>query len=187
MKKSLTIGLSALALVGGGSAALAMHHGGGMKADANGDGVVTRAEAEAEAGATAMFAKMDANNDGTLNAADREARKQARRTKMFAALDADNNGQISRDEFMNHEHEGKRGKGHKMGKRGHRGGKMMLRMADTDKDGNISQAEFTAAAMSRFDKTDANNDGQVTAEERQAHREQMRAKWHEKKHGNGAS
>ncbi|MCB2064242.1 MAG: EF-hand domain-containing protein [Novosphingobium sp.] len=196
MNKTLLVGLSALALVGGGTAALAAHHGGGMKADANGDGIVTRAEAQT--GAAAMFAKMDANSDGVLNAADREARMKERRTKMFAAIDADGNGQISREEFMAHKHEGKRGEmrgdkdgmkggmGHKMGMRGHRGGKMM-QMADANKDGSISKAEFTAAAMSRFDKTDANNDGKVTAEERQAAREQMRAKWREMKQGGDAS
>lgn len=196
MNKTLLAGLSAMALVGGAGAAYAHNHGGGMKADANGDGIVTRAEAET--GATERFAKMDANNDGVINAADREMRMNERRTKMFAMMDADNNGQISRDEFMAHKHEGmrggmhggkdgmKEGKGHKMGMRGHRGGKMM-QMADTNNDGAISKAEFTAAWMSRFDKADANNDGQVTAEERQAMREQMRAKWHEKKHGGDAS
>jgi hypothetical protein len=38
----------------------------------------------------------------------------------------------------------------------------------------ISKAEFQAAAMARFDKADANGDGIVTAEERQAAREARR-------------
>ena len=54
-------------------------------------------------------------------------------------------------------------------------------LADTNKDGAISQAEFTAGALQRFDRTDANHDGTVTKEERQAARkamrEEMRARW----------
>jgi Ca2+-binding EF-hand superfamily protein len=53
----------------------------------------------------------------------------------------------------------------------------MARMADTNSDGAITTAEFTAAALQRFDAMDTNKDGQVTPEERQAAREQMRAKW----------
>lgn len=168
--KKLTIGLSALAL-GIGGVAYAAHHGP--------DGPMSRADAETRA--NAMFAKMDANNDGVLTEADREARKAARKSEMFAKIDADSNGQISRDEFMAFEHKGMRaghkghGKGHhRMGK-GH-GGMMMHKMADADGDGSISKAEFTAAALKRFDKADANNDGTVTPEERQAMHAQMREK-----------
>ncbi len=194
MKHPLMIGLSALALVAvGGGAALAHEHGDGMKADADGNGVVTRAEAEA--GATAMFAEMDSDGNGTLTPADRDARMAAHHAEMFAMLDTDKNGQISRDEFMAHKpggmgdgkHDGA-GKGmgsghHKMGMRGHGGGKMMMNMADANSDGSITKAEFTAAAMTRFDKTDTNKDGQVSAEERKAMHEQMRAKWKEMKQG----
>lgn len=194
MKKSLIFGLSALALAAGGSAALAHNHSGGMKADADGNGVITRAEAET--GAAARFAMMDANKDGALTPADREARMAAHRAEMFAMMDADKNGQISRDEFMAHRHEGEPGgrmhgnKGmghHKMGMGGHGRGGMMMDMGDANKDGNISQAEFTAAALSHFDQADANKDGQVSAEERKAMHEQMRAKRHEMKHDHSAT
>ena len=46
--------------------------------------------------------------------------------------------------------------------------------ADADSDGRITQAEFTAAAMARFDGMDANSDGTVTAAERQAQRAERR-------------
>ncbi len=177
--KKITLGLSAFALATAGTA-LAAGHEGRMGPDANDDGVVTRAEAQAHAGK--MFAKMDANNDGALNEADREARKAERKTKMFEALDADSNGQISRDEFMAFEHEGKRGKRgkhHRMGHGRDHHGKMM-KGADTNNDGAISEAEFTTAALARFDKTDTNNDGQVTREERRAAFKEMRGKWHGK-------
>ena len=51
----------------------------------------------------------------------------------------------------------------------------MLRMADTNGDKSVSQAEFTAAADKRFAAMDANADGSVTAEERQAVRSERRA------------
>jgi len=180
MKKPLILGLSAIALATGG-VAFAHNHGGGMKADTDGNGQVSRAEAEA--GAAARFARMDANNDGALTAADREARMAEHRAKMFTALDADKNGQISRDEFMTHKPEGMHAGmghgGHKMGMRGHRGGGMMMGMADANKDGSVSKAEFTAAALARFDKTDADKNGQISAEERKA----MRDTRHSMKHG----
>ena len=176
--KKMTIGLSgaALALAGVAYAQPGMH----AKGDANGDGVVSRAEAKTHA--AQMFGWMDANDDGKLDQTDRKARKTERRTKMFEALDADNNGQISRDEFMAFEHDGKHGeRGHWGHKRGHRGSKMMMKMADSDNNGAVSQAEFTDAAMQRFDRTDTNNDGQVTKEERQAARAAMRDHWRQGK------
>jgi Ca2+-binding EF-hand superfamily protein len=187
MNKSLIIGLSAMALATSG-AAYAHNHGGDMMGDADGNGVMTRAEAQA--GAAAMFAKMDANNDGALTPADREARMAEHRAQMFAMMDTDKNGQISRNEFMAHKHEGMRGdkdgKGHKMGMRG-RGGGMMMQKADANNDGRVTKAEFTAAAMTRFDRADANKDGQVTSDERKAMREEMRGKWRAMKQGGDAS
>lgn len=182
MMKTLTLGISAAALVMTG-AAIAAPGGSRPNPDADGNGIVTRAEAQTHA--AAMFTRMDANNDGQLNQADRDLRRQERRAKMFEALDADSNGSVTRDEFMAFKHEGKGdrdGKRHRMGKRGHRGGgMMMMRQADTNNDGAISQAEFSAAASLRFDAIDANKDGQITQEERQAHRQEMRSKWREAK------
>lgn len=159
------------------------------------DAVQTRADAEAKA--AQMFARMDANKDGKLDAADRAAQHAERQAKMFASLDADGNGSISKAEWDKHgadraakraergekradageagegkRHHGMRG-GH--GKRGgHRG--MMMGKADTDGDKAVSQAEFQTAALARFDAADANKDGQVTPEERQAQRGAWRAK-----------
>lgn len=47
--------------------------------------------------------------------------------------------------------------------------------ADTNKDGEISKAEFVAHANARFKKSDANDDGVVTREERRAEHERRRA------------
>jgi hypothetical protein len=162
---------------------------------ADGNAVQTRADAQARA--TQMFAKMDANKDGKLDATDRAAQRAERQAKRFASLDADGNGSISKAEWDKHgadraakraergekraeageagegkRHHGMRG-GH--GKRGGHHG-MMMGKADTDGDKAISQAEFQTAALARFDAADANKDGQVTAEERQAQRGAWRAK-----------
>jgi len=151
------------------------------------NGVITRAQAEARA--TAMFQRMDVNKDGKLDKADREARQTARRAALFDRLDTDKNGQLSREEFsarpQRPEHAAKTpgakgGKHHRWNDRRHRGG-MMGRMADTDKNGAITQAEFTAAALQRFDRMDADKDGQVTQEERQAARKAMRDQWRAKR------
>ena len=160
------------------------------------DKTVTRAEAEAKAGE--HFAKADVNKDGKLDQADREARKGER----FKKLDTDGNGSISQAEFaaahqgkgmgkgpgmggehagMKHEgmqqggmrHGGKHMRGGKMGAQGMRGG-MMMRMADTNKDGAITRAEFVGAAMKHFDMADGNKDGSVTPDERKAAMQKMR-------------
>jgi hypothetical protein len=54
------------------------------------------------------------------------------------------------------------------------GGAMLLGMADANKDGAVTQAEFTAGALAMFDKADANKDGTVSREEHRAARAAMR-------------
>ena len=46
--------------------------------------------------------------------------------------------------------------------------------ADLNQDGQVSKAEFTQAAESRFYATDADNDGFLTRDERKAHKEAER-------------
>ena len=191
--KKLTLGLSALALVAAGTA-YAAPEASKRGADADSNGVVTRAEKQTHA--SAMFTRLDFNKDGRIDASDRDARREQRMTERFGALDTDKSGQISKSEFMarparpegapdakGDRRGGHGGKHRGWGGRGRGDGGMMGLGADTDKNGAISQAEFTAAALARFDRTDANKDGQVTKEERQAARanmrEQMRAKWRE--------
>lgn len=191
--KMIALGLSAAALAMGG---VAYAQQTSTSAEANKDRVVTRAETESRA--AEMFAKMDVDKDGYLTDADREAKRQERRTRMFEALDANKDGNISRDEFMASRPEAKgkpeaksEARGERRGGRHHRmgGGRgfhgKMMESIDTDKDGKISQAEFVAASLKRFDSVDANKDGQITREERQAHREQMRGKWRQKAGNSG--
>ena len=153
------------------------------RADQDGDRVVTKAEAMAAA--DAVFTKMDANGDGTLNDGD----KAAILAKRFAAIDTDKNGAISQAEFMAaHDMRGehradrreKRMEHGKMGKRheheGGRDGRMdMMARADSNGDKAISQPEFRAAAEARFAKADTNKDGSITPDERKAGR---KGRWH---------
>lgn len=229
--KTLLLGLSAAALTIGGVAcaqAPANNAPANQKPrmerprmDADGDGVITRAEAQARA--TELFAKLDVNKDGKLDKADRELMHQQRREKMFAKLDTNGDGSISKAEFMadrgpegrgpggpgpdgmdgppppppGGEHDGMRPGMHggKMGRGGHhggpgrfggpRGGMMMEKQADTNNDGAVTQAEFVAAALKRFDAQDTNHDGKVTTEERaaarKAHMDERKARWEARK------
>ncbi|WP_404479771.1 hypothetical protein [Novosphingobium sp. BL-52-GroH] len=231
--KKLTLGLSAAALAIGGVAcaqapATPPHDRPGHdrpRIDANGDGTVTRAEAQAAA--TAMFARLDVDKDGKLDQADRDLGRQQMRDRMFARLDANGDGSISKAEFSaekgpdargpgmdgppppggpgedappppppgqdgpdkaghgpdgrgDHDRHGGRG-GHGFGRGGHGGMMAMARDADANKDGAISQAEFMAAAMKRFDAEDTNHDGQVTKAEREAAHAAKKARWDARK------
>src|SRR3546814_6385629 len=73
---------------------------GGRTGDADGNGVLTRAEAQAHA--TDRFAKMDTNKDGKIDAADRQAARAAMQAKRFAAFDANSDGSISKAEWDQH-------------------------------------------------------------------------------------
>ncbi|MCW1401281.1 EF-hand domain-containing protein [Novosphingobium sp. MW5] len=188
MRKHLLI-LSAATLGLMGTAALAQNAAGPMAGK-----TLTRAEAEAKAGE--RFAMADVNKDGKLDKADREARQ----AEHFKKLDTDGNGSISQAEFMaahqGGKHAGGMGRGgdhagmkhegmaddgkmggmkHRMaGRGGKMGGHMMMRMADADKDGAVTRAEFVSASLKRFDMTDANKDGSVSPDERKAAMQKMR-------------
>jgi Ca2+-binding EF-hand superfamily protein len=142
------------------------------------------------------FDRLDANHDGKLDQADREARQKIR----FDRVDTNHDGQVSYAEFTAAhtrfaqarkersaqrserfgQHAGRQGEqrmalnGFGRGFAG-RGG--MARLADADKDGVITKAEFQAAALQRFDRLDTNHDGTVTRDEAKAARDNMRQQW----------
>ena len=166
--------------------------------DTNGDGELSQAEMKAMHEARmAKWAERrakragDTAQNGAQNA-DRAAKRAERAAAMFERLDTDNSGGLSQAEMaagreMRHERraamaEGARADGAKAdGKRHggwHRGGGMgMMKGADTNGDGNITRAEFDAAAKARFDTMDADSSGSITAEERTAAREARKAQW----------
>ncbi|MET0373837.1 MAG: calcium-binding protein [Rhizorhabdus sp.] len=152
------------------------------KADANGDGYVTKAESDAAR--EAMKAKF-------------AERREERRDERFAALDADKNGALSKEEFSARPprpegkdgerrfgqrggHGGKHGMHHRGGMGGFGGGQWFER-ADANKDGKVSLAEASAGALAMFDRADANKDGTISPEEHKAARDAMRAKWQERR------
>lgn len=127
---------------------------------------LTRAEALSEA--REHFARMDANKDGKLDAADRGSRHQQMAGAMFDRMDADRNGSISREEWNSGaarlaEADGKREELRHMLRMGRPARPMM---GDTDGDRAISAQEFEARAMKRFEEADADKDGTVTMAER---------------------
>jgi len=124
---------------------------------------VTRAAYDANM--NGEFAKIDANRDGTVSAAELSAargrataeatRRQA--SAMFSKLDTDKNGSLSAAEF----------------------GKLLtvdpaklppapLLQFDANKDGNVTRAEFTAGTGANFASIDTNKDGTVSVAEMQA-------------------
>ena len=78
--------------------------------------------------------------------------------RVFARMDKNGDGVITADEMG------------PMAGRGPGGG---LMAADTNHDGKISHAEFTAQAAARFAKLDANGDGQISPDEMKASMERM--------------
>jgi hypothetical protein len=160
---------------------------------------MTRADVQARV--KTQFAEMDANKDGAVTKAETEATRTEHMSKMqsdmFAKMDADMNGSISRAEFdAHHQHMMSEGMapppmaGRGGMKRKHMGhgeggqGRMedrMFGMADANKDGQVTEAEATQAALARFDKVDTNKDGTISDLERTAARAAMRAEWRAKK------
>ena len=147
------------------------------------------------------FGEMDANKDGKITTAEIEAARTKRfedskgfdgghamamgdPNAAFDRLDANKDGSISRDEFAkareqraerdNSPKDGKDVRRHVMRMHGPGGfGGGMMETADTNKDGQITQAEAEALALQHFDKMDTNRDGQITPEERRAGRQIM--------------
>ena len=129
---------------------------------------MTRAQAQVRA--EARFARMDANQDGTLDQADR----QARHARMFDRMDTDRNGSISRSEFdaMHTKRAERRADKPMAGNR-----KEHRRAMVRGDAGPVTRQAFVDRALGMFDRADANRDGTVTVAERRAAREAMRGQW----------
>lgn len=162
-KTTIMTGLVAVMLSGGIAAA---QPGGMFRADADGDGNLTRAELTQQV--NERFATLDADGDGSVTEAERQAARESRQAERFARLDANGDGAISPAE-MQAGHEKRAG----AGGRHDRGGKDRAGL-DADGDGTVSRADFEARALTMFERLDADGDGTVTRAERQ----QGRANWH---------
>jgi len=110
-----------------------------------------------------MFKMMDANGDGRISAAEHDAHSRT----MFTSADTNKDGSVTAAEMhaMMQMH---RGKGVR-----HDGDGDHMRMADSDRDGRISRAEFIAAHngdATRFAAHDSNNDGFISTDEMKHHK-----------------
>ena len=179
MKKTLiAASLSALTLIAAGGA---MAQPDAARPDRKAD--VQRTELVARL--DARFAKLDTNGDGNFTADERKALRDARIAERFKRLDADGNGAITLAE-MQAAHDkrtdrAKQGDGERKmrhGKHRHHGfgfhGRMVGKV-DANNDGVITKVEFQAPALARFDKMDTDRNGVLTAAERKAAWEAMRA------------
>lgn len=130
VNKFLAAAVFALALSAGAAHAQAVDP---ATFDANHDGDITRAEAQA--GRAALFRAMDRNADGLVSEAERDAARQAiasRGQQRVRDADSNHDGVISEAEFMNRPYRA-------------------FDMLDRNNDGVLSAAE-TAALRSRLSR-----------------------------------
>ena len=126
--------------------------------DANGDGVIDRAEAAKAPRLAEKFDQLDANKDGKLSASERPQRMHARRGggkhgDRLQAMDTDKDGRISRDEA----NAGKGGLAQRFGE------------MDVNKDGYLDRVDrelrVTRERAAFFAGADANKDGRLSRDE----------------------
>ncbi len=145
MKTTLKFAVATLAL-GMSGAAMADHHGGKRGADANGDGVVTLEEMQAQS--ARHFEKMDVDDNGVIDAADRKARH----AQHFSKIDSNGDGQLSQEE-MQAAHETRRERHAEKRARlaEHRAERRAERFAkfDADGSGGLDEAELRAMHEAR--------------------------------------
>ena len=136
----------------------------------------------------AHFAKIDADKNGVVTKAEADAMRAERREHIvkrvekrsehrFERIGTNNDGQISRPEFdAAHARMAERkGKAPHIRVRMHSAmhGRI-FEMADANNDGSVTLQEATSAAAAHFDRADANRDGILTPEEmRAAHKAHM--------------
>lgn len=173
MKRTLIVGgLAALTLAAGGAAVAQQAPQDPprvARADTDGDGRLSKSEFVD--GRVARLTAQDVDGDGTVSAAEMQAGREARRDegadRAFARMDSDGNGAVTRAEFD----AVRADRGERRGGRGmHRGGR---RGPGLDR-GPVVIAEAQARAEQGFARLDANGDGYVTADERQAQRADRR-------------
>jgi opacity protein-like surface antigen len=127
--------------------------------------IATQGQAQDAAPAPQDQAAPQGNLRGNWLQAD-QTRQQAqqRADMMFQRLDANRDGTLTRQEVD--QAMAQMGQG---GGKGGRGGRFAARMADRlfSQGDSVTQAQFEAQALQRFDRQDLNHDGVVTGDERQ--------------------
>lgn len=145
------------------------------------DSAEPMARADVMAKADERFAKIDANNDGVIDAAEMAAHREkmrAARAERLASMSEEDKAKMQAKmqerRGMMKQRWAKRG-GAADGARTARGKGGWQAKLDANGDGLISREEFAAPMLRRFDRMDANNDGIVTPEERAAARAARKA------------
>lgn len=133
-----------------------------MEMDANADGNITRAEADASL--AARFAGIDANSDGFVSQDEMKAHHEAKRAEMKANWEARKaeraaEGKPAREGKMKRDKDPAKA-AEWQAKKAEKAAEHWAAM-DTDGDGQLSAAEFTAEHIKFFDKMDADNDGTI--------------------------
>lgn len=171
MKRTLIIGgLVALTLGGAGTALAQQDPGRGMRADQDADGRISRAEFVGTR--VDRLSTLDTNGDGSVAAdemqAGREARREQGADRHFARLDANSDGTVARAEFD----AARESRPERAGRGAHRGMRAMRGRhgGEGRERGPVSIAEAQTRSGEAFDRLDANGDGYLTPEDRQAQR-----------------
>ncbi len=136
-------------------------------ADTNKDGKITKEEFAARQ--DALFAEIDKDKDGSITPKEMREYRQAKMEAFRAAhprpeaADAKaGEGKGPEGKRAEREHGGRQG----WGKHGGKGGAFaMMRMADTDENGQVSKAEFTATGEKMFERLDRNKDGVISIDD----------------------
>ncbi|MFN3608137.1 MAG: EF-hand domain-containing protein [Hyphomonas sp.] len=146
-----------------------------MQMDTNADGNITRAEAEASI--AARFAEIDANSDGFVTQDEMKTHHEAKRAEMKAKWEAKKAegevaGKPAREGRMNRDKDPAKA-AEWQAKRAEKSAERWAAM-DSDGDGRLSLAEFTAEHIKFFDKMDADNNGTITKAEIDAAKSNMK-------------
>ncbi len=189
MRKSLLVGgLAALMLASAGVAVAQQAPARGMRADADGDSRLSRAEFVGQR--VQRLTTADTDGDGSVTADERRAAMQTRMAgradARFDRLDADDNGAVSRAEFdaareAGREARADRGPRPMRAHRGQRGGERM------EARGPVVIADARTRADQAFTRLDGDQDGFVTAAEGRAGRQAMREQRRERMAGRRAA
>jgi Ca2+-binding EF-hand superfamily protein len=150
-------------------------------ADTNGDGLISRAEAQALPMLANHFDRIDANKDGQISPEELRAARQAMASAKGGKRDGDGDGRISREEAAKMPHLAKKFDALDTNKDGYltrdemraaRAEHMKMRFdsIDSDKDGFLSRAEVESRApmlKEHFNRIDTNGDGKLSPAELQ--------------------